>query len=107
MGAQAPASTFGHKLALLCVPKPAGCQTQKVAGIQESKDTTGQPDRTDGRRWECAGMAGAEWPMEEQRVLSQDTWLPSPALPRPPSAGLYESLSEARPQFPVCGQSDL
>lgn len=42
---------------LLCGPKPARHQAQLLAGIQKSKDTMGQPDRTDGRHQERAGKA--------------------------------------------------
>lgn len=56
---------------LLCGPKPARYQTQLLAGIQKSKDSVAQPDRTDGRRQECAGKA-------EVRVAhsgAEGTWM--------------------------------
>lgn len=61
----------------------------------EEQRLYGQPDRTDGGCWECAGMAGAGvggggGTMVEQRTLRRNAWLLVPVLPPPPSATLHK-----------------
>lgn len=85
---------------LLCGPEPARYQTQLLAGIQKSKDTMGQPDRTDGRREERVGKTGGG----AAPSGAEGTWMGHLASDSSSTStswyNLQKSLSKAGPQCP-------